>query len=82
MVFAPCVFQVTWASLVPWPLLIVPPGEMVQKYPVIPVWVAYEFPVDPTHTDPGPMMTGRGAALMVMASVEVGPCVAQLVLVP
>ena len=58
-------FHVTIMEFVPVPAVIVPPAEIVHVYPVIPAAVEYTLPVEFTHADAGPAMTGIGKALTV-----------------
>ena len=52
-------------ALVPVPAVIDPPAEIVHVYPVIPAVVEYTLPVEFTHTDAGPDITGIGNELTV-----------------
>ena len=59
------VFHVTVIVLVPVPAVIDPPAEIVHVYPVMPAAVEYTLPVEFTHADAGPDITGTGKALTV-----------------
>jgi hypothetical protein len=59
------VVQVTVTVLVPVPPVIVPPAEIVQLYPVIPVSVVYVYPVDPAQAVADPVIVGTGNGFSV-----------------
>jgi len=74
------VFHVTVMALVPVPAVIDPPAEIVHVYPVIPAVVEYTLPVEFTHADDGPAITGIGNALTVIV-IEVLVLLLQFVVV-
>ena len=57
--------------MVPWPASMVPPAEMVQRYPVIPFAVEYKNPEKPGQTTLGPVTTGTGNGFTVIVTVFV-----------
>jgi hypothetical protein len=59
------VLHATVMALLPVPAVSDPPAETVHVYPVIPAVVEYTLPVEFTHADAGPAMTGVGKALTV-----------------
>ena len=69
-------FQVTVIELVPAPAVMVPPGETLQVYPVIPVSVVYTDPVVPSQTFCGPETVGC-AEVLTTTFMTVGEKAAQ-----
>jgi hypothetical protein len=61
----PAVFHVTVMILVPAPLVIVPPADIFQIYPVISGSVEYETPAVASHTITTPVMVGTGSGLTI-----------------
>jgi hypothetical protein len=73
IVCALAVFHVTVIVLVPVPAVMDPPAEIAHVYPVIPAAVEYILPVEFTHANAGPDITGTGKALTVTVAVMLQP---------